>query len=252
MPVRDTAWPDGTPCWVDYGAADLDGAHAFYTAVLGWTYEEGDPERGGYGSCLSGGRRAAGMMPAAEPGQRPSWTTYFASADVAGTTRRVQDAGGAVAVPPVTVGSHGSMAIATDPQGNLFGLWQADQHLGVEVYNEPGGLVWNEAAVADPAAAQAFYSGVFGYAWDEVEGMGGYAVFRRDERPLGGLGAQQPGLPSGWSVCFSVASADEAVATVEQGGGTVVLAAEDTEFGRFAVVEDPWGAAFSVMQEPAG
>ena len=29
------------------------------------------------------------------------------------------------------------------------------------------------------------------------------------------------------------------------------MAAEDTPFGRFAVVADPWGAAFSVMQEPS-
>jgi len=31
MPTRDTAWPAGTPCWVDYGAADVDAAKAFYT-----------------------------------------------------------------------------------------------------------------------------------------------------------------------------------------------------------------------------
>jgi predicted enzyme related to lactoylglutathione lyase len=30
------------------------------------------------------------------------------------------------------------------------------------------------------------------------------------------------------------------------------MAAQDTPFGRFAVVEDPWGAAFSVMQELGG
>ena len=28
------------------------------------------------------------------------------------------------------------------------------------------------------------------------------------------------------------------------------MPAEDTEFGRFAVVEDPWGAPFTVMEEP--
>ena len=28
------------------------------------------------------------------------------------------------------------------------------------------------------------------------------------------------------------------------------MAAQDSPYGRFAVLEDPWGAAFSVMQEP--
>jgi predicted enzyme related to lactoylglutathione lyase len=45
-----------------------------------------------------------------------------------------------------------------------------------------------------------------------------------------------------------VASTDAAVAAVESAGGTVTMAATDTTFGRFAVVEDPWGAAFSVME----
>jgi predicted enzyme related to lactoylglutathione lyase len=49
-----------------------------------------------------------------------------------------------------------------------------------------------------------------------------------------------------------VASTDAAVSAVESAGGKVVMAAQDTPFGRFAVVEDPWGAAFSVMQEPEG
>ena len=252
MPVRETPWPDGTPCWVDYNAADLDAAHAFYTAVLGWTYEEGLPEFGYYASCLSGGHRAAGMMPTREPDQPSAWTTYFATSDAAATCDRVTSAGGTVVVPPMTVSTFGTMAIALDAQGYGFGLWQADQHLGAEVYNEPGSLVWNEAAVDEPAGARAFYTALFGFEWDEVDGMDGYAVFRSGDRPLGGLGAREPGLPGGWSTCFSVASTDDAVAAVEQGGGKVVLAAQDTEFGRFAVVEDPWGASFSVMQEPTG
>jgi hypothetical protein len=42
MPTRDTAWPTGTPCWVDYGAADMEAARAFYTDVFGWTYADVD------------------------------------------------------------------------------------------------------------------------------------------------------------------------------------------------------------------
>ena len=38
------------------------------------------------------------------------------------------------------------------------------------------------------------------------------------------------------------ASADEAVAAVEAKGGKVTMPPMDTPFGRFAIVEDPWGA----------
>jgi predicted enzyme related to lactoylglutathione lyase len=42
------------------------------------------------------------------------------------------------------------------------------------------------------------------------------------------------------------------VAAVEKGGGKVTMAAQDTPYGRFAVVEDPWSASFSVMQPLPG
>jgi len=146
----------------------------------------------------------------------------------------------------------GTMAIARDPQGHPFGLWQGAQNTGVRIYNEPGSLVWNEAAVDDPAAARQFYAAVFGFRFDEIPGESGYSTFSTGEQPLGGLGGAAPSLPKGWSTCFSVAVTDDAVRAVESGGGKVLMAAEDTPYGRFAVVADPWGASFSVMQAVAG
>ena len=249
MPTRNTPWPDGTPCWVDYGAADIPAAQAFYGSLLGWDWTEDSPEYGGYVNALKDGAQAAGLGPLMEPGASPSWTTYFAASDAAATCERIRQAGGTVVVEPMEVGPMGTMVVARDPQGNQFGLWQAGTHTGVEVFNEPGALAWNDAAVDDPAAAREFYSAVFGFRFDELEGMGGYATFATDERPLGGLGGVTPGAPRGWATCFAVASADATVAAVEAAGGKVTMAAEDTEFGRFAVVQDPWGASFSVMED---
>jgi predicted enzyme related to lactoylglutathione lyase len=150
------------------------------------------------------------------------------------------------------VGPMGTMVIALDPQGNPFGVWQAGSHTGVQVFNEPGSLTWNEAAVDDADAARKFYGDVFGFRFDEVPGAGGYTTFATGDRPLGGLAGHRAGSPRGWTTCFAVPSTDDAVATIEAGGGKVTMAPMDTEFGRFAVVEDPWGAPFTVMQAPAG
>lgn len=248
MPTRDTAWPNGTPCWVDYGAADVDAAKTFYTDVLGWSYSDGDPEFGGYLSCLAQDREAAGLGPQQDPNDPPRWTTYFATDDADAAVSRIAEAGGTVVVSPMDVGPMGRMTIALDPQGNPFGMWQAGQHTGIRIYNEPGALVWNDAAVDDPRAAQAFYASVFGFRFEEIPDSGGYATFATDGDPLGGLGGHTPGSAKGWSTCFSVASTDAAVASVEAGGGKVTMAAEDTPYGRLAVFEDPWGASFAVMQ----
>lgn len=249
MPTRDTPWPDGTPCWVDYNAPNIDAVKAFYSDVFGWTYAGGEPEYGGYLTGLTHGREAAGIAPQQDPSVPPQWTTYFATGDVDATCGRITEAGGQIVFPAMDVGPMGRMAIAVDPHGNVFGLWQAGEHPGARIYNEPGALVWNEAAVDDPEAARDFYTAVFGFRFDEVEGADGYTTFATGDRPLGGLSGHQPGSPKGWTACFSVANTDATVATIEKGGGKVTMAAMDTPYGRFAVVEDPWGAAYSVMQE---
>jgi predicted enzyme related to lactoylglutathione lyase len=252
MPTRETSWPNGTPCWVDLGAPDVAAARTFYSAVLGWDYTGGEPEFGGYLTAQVDGRDAAGLGPQQDPDDPPRWTTYFAADDADATAARITQAGGTVLVAPMDVGPMGRMAIALDPQGNPFGLWQGGLNTGVKVYNQPGALVWNEAAVDDPAAARDFYSAVFDFTWEEVPGADGYCTFATADRPLGGLSGVVPGLPRGWGTCFAVADTDGAVRTVEAGGGKVLMAAEDTPFGRFAVVADPWGASFSVMQELDG
>jgi predicted enzyme related to lactoylglutathione lyase len=252
MPTRDTAWPAGTPCWIDYGAADMDGAKAFYADLFGWSWTGGDEEYGGYANAAKDGSQVAGIGPLMGEGDPPAWTTYFATDDATATAGRIRDAGGVVVVEPMAVGPLGTMVVALDPQGNGFGLWQSGEHTGVQRYNEPGALVWNDAAVDDPAAAQAFYTAVFGFRWQAMEGMAPYATFGTGGDPLGGIGDVQPGLPRGWTVCFAVSSTDRAVAGVEAGGGKVLQPAADTEFGRFAVLEDPWGASFSVMEVSGG
>ena len=258
MPTRDTPWPNGTPCWVDYGASDLEAAKAFYADVFGWSYTESNEEEyGGYTNALKDDRMVAGLGPQMSEASPPSWTTYFATDDSAATVARIRDAGGMVVVEPMEVAPYGTMTIALDPQGNSFGLWQAAEHTGVGLHNEPGSLAWNEAMVSDTAAAKAFYSAVFGFTFEQMspemagEGMD-YATFNRGGNPLGGLGASDPSMPTGWLTCFAVTSTDETVATVEAKGGKVTMPPMDTPFGRFAIVEDAWGAPFEVMGPAAG
>lgn len=247
MPDRDTPWPTGTPCWVDLGTPDVPAAREFYRSVLGWTFGGGDGEPDGYTMGRIDGRDAAGLGPMEGPAGEPRWTTYFATDDVDAVAGRVTAAGGTVQAGPMDIGPAGRLAFVADPQGNPFGLWQAGTTTGVQVYNQPGALIWNEAAVEEPAAARDFYTAVFGFSWEEMPDSGGYSVFATADRPLGGLGGLAPGVPRGWTACFAVADTDATVAAVEAGGGKVLVAAEDSPYGRFAIVADPWGASFSVM-----
>ena len=160
MPTRDTPWPDGTPCWVDYGAADLDATKRFYAspARLG-VHRRGArvrrlPDRDRGTAC-----RPRGLGPQQDPNDPPRWTTYFAADDAAATAAPDPDAGGTVLVEPMEVGPMGTMVIALDPQGNPFGLWQSGMHTGVQIYNEPGALAWNEALSTTPTAREGVLHG---------------------------------------------------------------------------------------------
>jgi len=86
MVTRDTAWGDGTPCWVDLGVADIAKAGAFYGALFGWEVHQGPPEVGGYALCLKDGKLVAGIGPKMGPaGESSTWTTYLAASDADAT-----------------------------------------------------------------------------------------------------------------------------------------------------------------------
>jgi uncharacterized protein len=252
MVTRDTAWPSGTPCWVDLGTGDIAKAAAFYGGLFGWDVQAGPPEAGGYSMCLLGGRAAAGIGPKMDANMPSFWTTYIASGDADATAAKVTAAGGQVLMEPFEVMDVGRMFVATDPGGAAFGVWQARAHSGVGVANEPGALTWNENMSRSFENNKAFYHEVYGYDYTDLsaEGMQ-YATLDLAGRPVGGIGAigpEQPAeLPANWLAYFAVADTDAAVANATQLGGSVLAPPWDTPYGRMAVVADDQGAVFAVM-----
>jgi predicted enzyme related to lactoylglutathione lyase len=252
MSIRTSPWPDGVPCWADLAAPDVDAAIARYAEALAWDVERGGEEYGGYAMCSRRGAAAAGIGPM-PPGASPAWTLYFATGDADATARAVQQAGGQVLAAPFDVPGAGRMSVAQDPTGAVFGLWQASQHIGASLVNEPGGLVWEDLRSADPEAARAFYAAVFGFRYDPVPGSAdGYTTFALDDGiPLGGMGPHadgSPGGPSFWLAYFAVEDADAAAAAISADGGRLLAGPLDTPYGRLAVVTDPTGATLAVMQ----
>jgi uncharacterized protein len=253
MVTRDTAWPAGTPCWIDIGVADMPKAKAFYSALLGWEIIDGPPEAGGYSMCEIGGQQVAGIGPKMGPADMPTfWTTYLATDDADETAAKIRAAGGQIMMEPYDVMDVGRMLIATDPGGAIFGAWQARAHTGVQLANEPGSLIWSENMSRSYEANKAFYAAVFGYQFGDIgaEGMK-YSTLDLGGHTVGGIGeisADQPAeTPAYWGTYFAVADTDAAVNKAVELGGTVVGPAWDSPYGRMAVVSDDQGAIFALM-----
>jgi predicted enzyme related to lactoylglutathione lyase len=253
MVTRDTAWPAGTPCWVDLGVDDVDQAMAFYRGLFGWDIQPGPPEVGGYAMCLKNGRPAAGLGPKMGPAEMPStWTTYLAADSADDTAAKVTAAGGQLMMGPMDVMDVGRMAVAADPAGAAFGIWQARAHTGAGIANEPGSLCWNENMSRDFDGNKAFYRAVFGYDYDDMSGDGfSYATLKVGDAIVGGIGGLPANVPAGvpahWSAYFAVADTDAALGTVAGLGGSVVQPAWDSPYGRMATVSDDQGAQFSLI-----
>lgn len=57
------------------------------------------------------------------------------------------------------------------------------------------------------------------------------------------------GAPAQWSVYFAADDVDQALAKVAELGGSTVLPAEDTPYGRLAAAADSTGAIFKLRAE---
>jgi predicted enzyme related to lactoylglutathione lyase len=257
VPTRDEAWPNGTPCWIDLMVTDPEGARQFYSALFGWDIQDGPPEAGGYLMCMLDGRPVSAISPKPKENPFPNvWSTYLASDDVAKTAAMAQEAGSQLMMEPMDVMSAGRMAFMMDPAGAPFGIWQAGDHKGVGIYNEPGALVWNELMSRDYDAAKAFYGTVFGYTYDEMDADFKYSTVKRagDAEVVGGMGeldAKTPAeVPPSWVVYFLVADCDASVAKAAQLGASIDRQPFDTPFGRMAALTGLQGETFSLVQAP--
>jgi predicted enzyme related to lactoylglutathione lyase len=243
--------PDGTPTWIDLGVPDLDRAMAFYGSLFGWEFETA--ATGHTTTCLLRGRRVAAIAQDPDPdASRRWWNVYLATADCDATARRVTDAGGILVQGPMDIMDQGRVALAEDPVGARFGLWQGRAHIGAQVVNEPGSLVRNDLVTPTPEPARAFYAAVFGYTLDRNEDLPGFDftfLRRPDGHEIGGVMGLPDAPRSAWTTTFEVADTDAVVERATAGGGTAG-APEDFIYGRMATITDPFGAEFSVIARP--
>ena len=116
----------------------------------------------------------------------------------------------------------------------------------------PATPIWFDLATSDLAAAQEFYTGLFGWTAEAAAegGVGGYTNFLRDDALVAGVGQLfEAGHRTAWTLY--IASDDVAALPdrVEAAGGTTLMPPMDiTDYGRLAIFADPAGAVFGVWQ----
>ncbi|MGB3329365.1 MAG: VOC family protein [Thermomicrobiales bacterium] len=252
----DTIAP-GAPVWADLSTSDFTRAAAFYHAVFGWDVPEGTADFGGYATATLRGANVAGLSPKwGDPGAAEApdaWTVYLHTPDAAAAASTITANGGQLMMDPMEVGSFGTMAVGTDPAGAVFGIWQPNTHKGFGVFADAGAPCWFETLSQDVEKAKAFYPATFGLGLQTTtmeDGSDYNVLLAKDEMVAGITDATSfaaPGTPSHWLLYLGVPDTDAAIAQIESLGGAVVTPAQDSEFGRWAIVADPMGAVFAIV-----
>jgi predicted enzyme related to lactoylglutathione lyase len=248
----------GDFCWAELATTDQDAAKKFYTSLFDWAIEDvpmGD--QGVYTMLKVRGKQACAlykMGPDMKGKMPPHWSAYVAVTSADDAAKKVESAGGTIVQKPFDVMDVGRMAVAQDPTGAMFCLWQPKKHKGAEVTNEPGAVCWNELMTRDTPAATKFYGAVFGWKPDvmKMDGFGTYTVFKIGDTRVAGMmeaTSQMANVPPHWLVYFAVTGCDTVADKTAKLGGKVLAKPQDIpNVGRFAVLQDPQGAAFGVLQ----
>jgi predicted enzyme related to lactoylglutathione lyase len=224
---------------------------------------------------LRGGDVAAIASPPEAAPLNATWNTYIWVDSADETAAKVRDAGGRIVSEPFDVMNAGRTALFTDPEGAAFRVWEAREHTGARVVNEPGSLNFNGLNTRDAGGARSFYGAVFGWEMLEVGHamhawrLPGYGDFLERTDPelrkrmaqsgapegfedvvatLNPIADDQPAVPAHWSVTFAVEDADATAERAVELGGEVVVAPFDAPWVRIAVIRDPQGATFEASK----
>jgi predicted enzyme related to lactoylglutathione lyase len=228
---------NGQPCWVDIMVSDADKQTAvtrFLTNLFGMRWEIGGPETSFYGMGFIGEDAVMAV------GQNEQGTgfpvVYLHTENIEASATAVTEAGGQVFMGPMQVMDAGSMALALDPTGVVFGLWQGNLMKGFGIDNVPGSFNWFDLPTTAPDAAAAFYVQAFGLSYTDMTGGG---ILQHGEHQLASISTAGQGMPSAWNPIFTSADLAATEARATELGCVVLVSNMPVPGGKISAVQQP-------------
>jgi len=250
----------GKVIFVELVTPDLAIAERFYGGLFGWTFRDMNAGGTAYAEAMLAGSPIAGLfqrnLPADEHRQS-AWLTYFSVRDVDAAVQTALQDGGKVLFSPHSFPDRGREAVLADPQGAVFAVLASSSGDPPDVLADPGEWIWSSLITSDPDGAAAFYQKLFGYdvfplppngsVQHLILASGGYA-----RASVNSLPPSRPNVRPNWLDYVRVNDAAATVARVAALGGRVLVEPRtDRDGGKIALVADPLGAVFGLLERPA-
>lgn len=249
----------GRIVWEQLVTPDLAAAKAFYGGLFGWTFRDMSFGETPYAEALLDGHPVAGLFQKpikAGAHRQPAWLTFISSGDVDAATKTAVQHGAKLLFGPHDIPDLGRDAVLADPQGAVFAVLTSGSGDPPDVLADPGEWIWSSLITTDPDTDAAFYQAVFGYdvfdlapengARHYLFASGNYARASVNSLPADGV-RRHPHWLNFVRVDDAAAAAAKAAAL---GGRVLVQPRVDRHGGKVAVVADPLGAPFGLLEWP--
>jgi uncharacterized protein len=249
----------GKVIFVELVAPDLAAEEHFYSGLFGWNFRDSKVGPTNYAEVYLEGRMIGGMVQkAAPPGEngRPSWLSFIAAGDVDAVAKTAVQNGAKILREPHDIPNRGRQTVLSDPQGAVFAVLASSSGDTPDYLASPGEWIWSSLITTDPDTDAGFYQKLFNYEVYDTPAPDGaehltlatedYA--RASANPLP---ANKPNVHPHWLNYVRVDDAAAMAAKVEASGGRVLVAPRvDRHGGKVAVVADPAGAPFGLLEWP--
>ena len=249
----------GKVIFVELVTPDLAAAKRFYAGLFGWTFRDIQAGRTRYAEAFLDGRPVSGLIQKrlqASERRQPAWLSFFAVGDVDAAKRVALQNGAKVLFEPHSIPDRGREAVFADPQGAVFAVLASSSGDPPDVLAGPGEWIWSSLITRDPAGDAAFYQTLFDYEVFELPASEGaqHLLLASDNyarASVNTLPANRPNAYPHWLNYVRVEDTVKMTAKVVALGGRVLVEPWiDRHGGKVAVVADPLGAPFGLLEWP--
>jgi len=259
-PLNDpptSAHLSGKFVWVDLLTPDVERAQLFYGRLFGWTFKVVGTGESAYTLAFLGDEPMGGIVRLSKkPGviRQARWIGFISVPDVRQAERLVISQSGKVLVGARDFPRRGELAVFADREGAIFGVISSSSGDAEDYLTEIGDWIWAQLLTLEGEKAAVFYAAI------------GHSTVLEAPKPDGSkrwllvsqgyarasvveLSPTRTDARAGWLGYIRVAAIAPTVALAEQLGGRVLVAPRPDLFdGKVAIIADPDGGVFGVLQ----
>ena len=240
--------------WADLVTDDANAAMNFYGQVFNWNFKP-------YGNYVIVGNDMhpmGGIIQKARPANnskaRPRWFPYMSVSNVGEAEAKVKNSGGKVLQATTTFPKRGAQAIFADPEGAVFGVMKSNSGDPQDYLAGSGDWVWIQLLSRNARDAGEFYRKLGGYTVTEntqANRVNDYILVSKGyaRATVRTLTSSHPDANPTWLLFVRVEDIAKTIERAKLYQGSVLIEPRPDLFdGKVAVLADPTGAIFGILQ----